>query len=79
MFLGHAVDELIASIRIIYNTTKPSDEMKDLVVWMVQCYHQAKPIFGAFQAFVCSEADFAWDIASKGMAKTWVRYMRCEK
>jgi hypothetical protein len=53
--------------------------MKDFVVWMVQCYHQEKPTFGAFQELVRSEADFAWDIASKGMAKTWVWCMRCEK
>jgi hypothetical protein len=70
MFLTRAADELIASIRIIYNITKPSDEMRDLVVWMVQCCHHTKPSFGAFQELVRSEADLAWDIASKGMAKT---------
>jgi hypothetical protein len=79
MFFTHAVDEHIASIRIIYNTTKPSDEMRDLVAWMMQCYRKAKPSFGAFQELIRSEADFASDIASKGMAKRWVWCVRCEK
>jgi hypothetical protein len=36
------------------------------------------PLFDAFRDLVKTEGDFAWDLASKGMAKSWVWYCCCE-
>jgi len=67
-----ATQQFIASIRTIYRTTKASDRLRGYVVYTTQSCHRTTPSFSAFQDLVESEREFAWDLASKGMAKSWI-------
>jgi hypothetical protein len=74
-----ATQQFIASIRTLYRTTKASDRLRDYVVYTTQSCHMKTPIFSAFQDLLRSEGDFAWDLASRGMAKSWVWCSTCEE
>jgi hypothetical protein len=72
-----ATQQFITSISTIYKTTRPSDPLREFVVWMTQREHWMRPSFSAFQELISSEGSFAWDLASKGMARPWVWCRDC--
>lgn len=72
------IAEFIRSIKIVYNTTKPSDRLRDFVVWQTQIDYLTTVHFRAFQELFTSNGDFAWDLVAKGKAKQWVWCNRCK-
>jgi hypothetical protein len=73
-----ATQQFIASIRTIYKTTKASDTLRNYVVYTTQSRYRKTPSFRVFQDLVRSEGEFAWDFASKGMAKSWIWCYYCQ-
>ncbi len=67
----------IRSIKIVYSTTKPSDQLRDFVVWKTQIDYLGKSHSSDFRELFTSNGDFAWDLVTKCRAKTWVWCRTC--
>ena len=72
------IEQFTRSIKIVYSTTKPSDQLRDFVIWKTQIKYLTKPYFNAFQELFTSNGDFAWDLVTRCKSKTWVWCKVCE-
>jgi hypothetical protein len=72
-------EDLIGSIRVIYNTTKSLDKLRHVAVWLVQDNLKARSPCPALEQLIRSEPDLAWDVATRGKALRWVWCASCAK
>ncbi|KAF7504599.1 hypothetical protein GJ744_002026 [Endocarpon pusillum] len=73
-----AITQFARSIEIVYSTTKPSDPLRDFVIWNTQRNYVTIPYFSFFREVFTSNGDFAWDLVTRCHLKRWVWCRVCE-